>query len=128
MASSSSSSAAAPPVVGETRTEGVPRTRETYRWTITNYSALPNANGAETKSDEFTLCGHKWRMGVYPGGNSEDHKEYVSVSFIYKSKVHIINITSFYLVYHNIFSFVWKKNCSEYISIPDSYSTPPVGH
>ena len=81
MASSSSS---ASEIVVEAQTDGS-ETRGTFRWTINKYSSLPAAVKAKTWSAQFTLCGHEWRMELYPGGFDDDHKDQVALYVDYMS-------------------------------------------
>ena len=52
---------------------------KTQRWTIKGFSALPRAVGEPTKSEQFEAGGRQWRLQVYPGGEMEESKEFVSL-------------------------------------------------
>jgi hypothetical protein len=57
----------------------------TYTFQIEGYSGLPTRVAECVESPEFTLCGHKWQLRIFPGGSLESHKEYVSYYLASKS-------------------------------------------
>jgi hypothetical protein len=49
-----------------------------YRFRIEGYSGLSIRVGDSVESPEFTLCGFKWQLRIFPGGSLDAHKGYIS--------------------------------------------------
>ena len=56
----------------------VKRWQGSYSFQIDGYSGLTSRVSDCIESPEFTLCGHKWQLRIFPGGSLEVHKDYVS--------------------------------------------------
>jgi CRISPR/Cas system endoribonuclease Cas6 (RAMP superfamily) len=56
-----------------------------YSFQIQGYSGLPSRVSDCVESPEFSLCGHKWQLRIFPGGSLDCHKEYLSFYLASKS-------------------------------------------
>ena len=56
-----------------------------YTYRIEGYSGLTSKVGNSTESPEFILCDHVWQIRLFPGGSSEQHKDYISFYIASKS-------------------------------------------
>jgi hypothetical protein len=52
---------------------------ELFEWRVNGYSLLPRTVGSVVTSAQFDLCGHKWQLLLYPGGNAVSCAGYVSL-------------------------------------------------
>jgi hypothetical protein len=56
-----------------------------YSFQIQGYSGLPSRVSDCVESPEFSLCGHKWQLRIFPGGSLDSHREYLSFYLASKS-------------------------------------------
>ena len=51
------------------------------RWTVHTFATLPQGRGNSIRSSELECHGHKWRLEIYPGGESQQDHDFGFVSF-----------------------------------------------
>jgi speckle-type POZ protein len=54
-----------------TTTDIASESTESFQWKIKRWSLLPAQQGEKTKCATMKCAGHKWFLGVYPGGQAE---------------------------------------------------------
>jgi speckle-type POZ protein len=74
----------------------VKKTHGAFSFRIEGYSALSTRVGESVESPEFTLCGHKWQLRIFPGGSLDIHSG--NVSFYLASKSTVVTRASYKLM------------------------------
>ena len=52
-------------------------------------AGLPRNVGDHVESPIVELCGHKWKLRIFPGGSAVKHKKYISVYLANRSSTSV---------------------------------------
>ena len=66
--------------------------KTSFKWILNNYNYRTEETGKYIKSSTFSVSeesAHKWSLWLFPNGNKEEYKEYVSVFVALNSESNI---------------------------------------